>query len=230
MTRYTRYKKTHLEASEFKAVPINHSQQNNNSSEDAAHNKRQHNDDASQNNKKPRGDDNNGSNKRPTKVCFACRKPGHSVENCTNNANDFSQLEDSLTPMLATGICYHCESIQHSSKHCTHPNKKKHPFKFATCFHCRQTGHLAGQCPTNERGLYPDGGGCKFCGSVKHLAKDCKPAHMQDKGSIALGVMSMEQGGDDDDVFLALHKIQTSKSEPKKPAPSAVKKPKIVRF
>ena len=58
-------------------------------------------------------------------------------------------------------------------------------------------GHLARSCPENPRGLYPQGinnvswhlkkiyplnfcfvmhfkgGGCKFCGSVEHLKRDC---------------------------------------------------------
>jgi hypothetical protein len=25
---------------------------------------------------------------------------------------------------------------------------------------------LAGTCPENERGMYPDGGGCKLCGII----------------------------------------------------------------
>lgn len=37
----------------------------------------------------------------------------------------------------------------------------------------RETGHLAKACPDNPRGLYPKGGGCRFCGSVEHLKSDC---------------------------------------------------------
>uniref|UniRef100_A0A2K6M095 Uncharacterized protein n=1 Tax=Rhinopithecus bieti TaxID=61621 RepID=A0A2K6M095_RHIBE len=61
------------------------------------------------------------------------------------------------------------------------------------CFHCRKSHHgiadclavLENQdtgtgmlhvpsrsCPDNPKGLYADGGGCKLCGSVKHLKKD----------------------------------------------------------
>ncbi|KAJ1339415.1 hypothetical protein BSLG_005981 [Batrachochytrium salamandrivorans] len=46
-----------------------------------------------------------------------------------------------------------------------------------------------------------------FCGSVRHLAKDCKPAQ-QEAGVIALGTVDLSQGGDDDDVFVAFHKIE----------------------
>ena len=56
-------------------------------------------------------------------------------------------------------------------------------YPFAVCFVCHQKGHLASACKDNVKGLYPsksndlmaDGGGCKYCGSVKHLARDCKP-------------------------------------------------------
>ena len=32
---------------------------------------------------------------------------------------------------------------------------------------------MAKACPDNPRGLYPKGGGCRFCGSVEHLKSDC---------------------------------------------------------
>lgn len=35
-------------------------------------------------------------------------------------------------------------------------------------------GHLASKCPSNTgHGIYPNGGSCKLCSSVEHLAKDC---------------------------------------------------------
>lgn len=71
---------------------------------------------------------------------------------------------------------------------------------------CNQTGHLSGACPKNENGLYPNGGGCKFCQSKLHLAKDCKPVQ-QGQENITLGLMDLKQGGDDDDVFVALQKM-----------------------
>jgi hypothetical protein len=32
---------------------------------------------------------------------------------------------------------------------------------------------LASSCPKNDHGIYPRGGGCRFCGSNRHLIKDC---------------------------------------------------------
>ena len=29
------------------------------------------------------------------------------------------------------------------------------------------------KCPDNPKGLYPNGGACKFCSSVEHYARDC---------------------------------------------------------
>lgn len=31
-------------------------------------------------------------------------------------------------------------------------------YNFATCFICKEQGHIAKQCPDNQRGLYPKGG------------------------------------------------------------------------
>lgn len=102
----------------------------------------------------------------------------------------------------------------------------ENPLPYSTCFICKQRGHLVGQCPENERGIYPNGGCCKFCGSVRHLAKDCKPME-QEKGAIMLGTMDMNQGGDDDDVFDSIHKIQKETPAPK---PVVKKQKKVVNF
>ena len=44
------------------------------------------------------------------------------------------------------------------------------------------------------------------------MARDCKPAQ-QEAGVTTLGKIDLAQGGDDDDVFVALKKIQESKTE-----------------
>lgn len=46
-------------------------------------------------------------------------------------------------------------------------------YPYATCFICKEVGHISKDCPQNERGLYPNGGCCLECGSVRHLRKDC---------------------------------------------------------
>ncbi|KAI2806043.1 hypothetical protein BLOT_005054 [Blomia tropicalis] len=35
------------------------------------------------------------------------------------------------------------------------------------------SGHLTRSCKQNENGVFPKGGKCILCGSIKHLAKDC---------------------------------------------------------
>jgi len=45
---------------------------------------------------------------------------------------------------------------------------------------CGQKGHLAKACPDNPKGLYPKGGGCRFCGSVEHLKSECPRKAVKD--------------------------------------------------
>ena len=40
---------------------------------------------------------------------------------------------------------------------------------------------MAKSCPDNPRGLYPKGGGCRFCGSVEHLKADCNRKAAKDE-------------------------------------------------
>lgn len=131
-------------------------------------------------------------------TCFLCRQKGHSIKNCPKAESD-----------TAVDICYHCGSNEHTTKNCATPNKS---FSFATCFVCGVQGHLASACEKNDKGLYPDGGGCKYCGSTQHLMKDCKPASNRD-GDITVGTVDAYQGGDDDDVFVALRRQQVDKDK-----------------
>jgi len=96
-------------------------------------------------------------------VCYKCMKKGHTIA-CCPEAGDRSSAPDS-------GICYKCGSLDHKSKECT--SKGGGDFNFATCFICKQTGHLSRSCPNNQSGIYPQGGCCHYCGSVEHLGRDC---------------------------------------------------------
>jgi hypothetical protein len=54
-----------------------------------------------------------------TKICFKCRRSGHSVEECPEVSGDMEQ---------AVGICYKCGSTEHSVTKCkvkVEPGKKK---------------------------------------------------------------------------------------------------------
>ncbi|RKO92257.1 hypothetical protein BDK51DRAFT_18584, partial [Blyttiomyces helicus] len=106
-------------------------------------------------------------------VCFLCRKTGHSIRFCPTPGA--TSLEDAPETTVE-GICYKCGSGEHRSAQCRKKVHPDNPYPFAQCFVCNQQGHLAGACPQNDKGLYPQGGGCRFCGSVRHLARDCKPA------------------------------------------------------
>ncbi|KAJ3155262.1 hypothetical protein HDU86_004352 [Geranomyces michiganensis] len=156
-------------------------------------------------------------NREKKLTCFLCRNPGHSINTCpkasesANSTTTVAAATAALATPPASGICYKCGSVEHKSSQCRQRVDPKNPYPFAHCFVCNKTGHIAGACPDNDRGLYPNGGGCKYCGSVRHFARDCKPAQ-QEAGVTTLGKIDLRQGGDDDDVFVALQKMDEDKT------------------
>lgn len=141
------------------------------------------------------------------KVCYHCRKAGHMLSECPelNTQIDFT----------SSGICFKCGSTEHTHFECK--VTKGEEYKFASCFICREQGHIAKQCPDNPKGLYPQGGACKVCGDVTHLKKDCPREQKERDDALFLKTIS----GDNLEII-----EETAKSEPVKP----VQKNKVVKF
>lgn len=126
--------------------------------------------------------------------CLKCRKPGHKMRDCPENK---------ATPEY----CYNCGEVDHSTKQCPMPFTN---YAHALCFLCDTKGHLASACPKNDRGVYPNGGSCHYCGSIKHLARNCRPTQSAFNGNEVIITASMTAGTNPeiDDVHEALQKIQ----------------------
>ena len=104
------------------------------------------------------------------KLCFNCRQVGHKMSNCPLEKTNKS-----------TGICFKCGSNEHALRHCTLTLDDDNHLPYATCFICSQSGHISRDCFQNDKGLYPNGGCCNLCWSVKHLKQDC-PKNKKKKG------------------------------------------------
>ncbi|KAG5188118.1 hypothetical protein JKP88DRAFT_206822 [Tribonema minus] len=97
--------------------------------------------------------------------CLGCRGKGHLIKDCKK-----------ATARAASVVCYRCGSTEHTLKGCPEEARardKRAVTTFATCFVCGERGHLSAACAQNARGIYPKGGCCKICESVRHLASDC---------------------------------------------------------
>lgn len=168
--------------------------------------------------------------------CFACRSMGHAAKDCPSGLNAGSialegeagqsmssgQVDAALASIVGretVGICFRCGSTEHTLARCRRPAPRVgSDVPFATCFVCGAKGHLSSKCPQNaSRGVYPNGGCCKLCQSVEHLAKDCplrtSSATAATNATMAAGWGSergrRNMGADDDD----FHAFARSKAE-----------------
>lgn len=118
------------------------------------------------------------------KICFHCRRKGHITADCPENAN--MEQNSNRVDRRNVQICYKCGSEEHGLKKCsklTAEEKKdaksgrmdynKMDLPYATCFICKEKGHLSSQCEENKNGVYVKGGSCKQCGSIYHLHVNC---------------------------------------------------------
>eukprot|EP00047_Mylnosiga_fluctuans_P012856 m.28120 g.28120 ORF g.28120 m.28120 type:complete len:209 (-) comp4500_c0_seq2:87-713(-) len=148
-------------------------------------------------------------------ICFGCRQRGHAVSNCPNSD--------------AGGICYRCGQSNHTTASCrVRPKPGEPEYPFATCFICKERGHLSKACPDNPRGLYPNGGCCNVCGSVEHLRRDC-PDLLKSRGQskFKLSMNSAAASADAEDV--AIGEEEEAEEAPPSP-PKEKKKKKLVKF
>lgn len=150
------------------------------------------------------------------KVCFNCRKAGHLLSECPEVGSFGSNNFDTTT----VNLCYKCGSTEHTHFQCQ--VKKKKEYSFATCFICKEQGHISSQCPDNPRGLYPQGGSCKICGEVTHLKKDCPQLSKErSENTVTLDTISSSS---------KLEALSGEVDSSKKESKISVKQRKIIKF
>jgi len=152
--------------------------------------------------------------KQKSSACYVCRKEGHKASNCPNKVG-------------ASNICFKCGSTEHFIGNCK-VSLPKGEFPFATCYICKERGHVSNRCPDNPRGLYPDGGGCKICGSVEHLRSACPERN---------GKTEFAKEGPQRKFLVikandkqSVDAIVSDSSDSDSDAPVIVKRPRVVKF
>lgn len=143
------------------------------------------------------------------KLCFKCRQPGHRVSDCPQ------MLQDSSEPI---GICFKCGSTEHFSSACTVQTSKDNEFPYAKCFICKQQGHLSRKCPRNDKGVYPKGGHCNFCGAIDHFKKECpemekNKSKTSEESEVAADIVSFGQSADAENIVPLHQSIQLKKEK-----------------
>lgn len=135
--------------------------------------------------------------KQLAKLCFKCRQPGHKVSDCPQVLQN---------PDEAVGICFKCGSTEHFSSACHVQTSKDNEFPYAKCFICKQQGHISRKCPRNDKGVYPKGGHCSFCGGIDHFKRECPEMEKNKKKNAGGGeefagdIASIDQSADAENV------------------------------
>ncbi|PWN22433.1 hypothetical protein BCV69DRAFT_281427 [Microstroma glucosiphilum] len=165
--------------------------------------------------------------------CFACRAMGHAAKDCPQALNSSTTALEgeeqsseqpqkgatsTLTGKETVGICFRCGSTQHILARCRRPAPQVgSDLPFATCFVCQEKGHLSSKCPRNaSHGVYPNGGCCKLCSSVEHLAKDCdlRSSSATVATNATVGGAKRQVGADEDDfIDFARRKVEVDREE-----------------
>ena len=196
------------------------------------------------------------------KECFFCRETGHLSQDCPQNTES---AESPNTPK----ICYRCGRVGHSLKDCKKAPQKPQNRKrkrtndessddseidipeqevlpYAKCYVCQQNGHLAGFCPQNERGIYPNGGACKLCGmppqpkltyditkltgATDHLRRKCPQKEAIERGAVAARNPDATTGADEDIYHEKLRAELLQSKNVARPTVQGKRKPKVVSF
>ncbi|KAF8823121.1 zinc knuckle domain-containing protein [Cardiosporidium cionae] len=113
------------------------------------------------------------------KQCLRCRRNDHILRDCPLNEvisarkNNSDEKNSGHARNKSSIFCFNCGCTDHTLKICKNPKDESGFLPFATCFICNNNGHLALNCDKNSNGMYPNGGGCRLCGSIYHKKADC---------------------------------------------------------